>query len=302
MNNNLLPNFLVIGAAKSGTTALYHYLNQHPEIFLTPIKETNFFALDGLNIKFNGPGDDLGVHRNSITNINDYYNQFKEYKHEKVTGEVCPLYLYSKIAPLCIKKYIPNVKIVAILRDPVDRAFSAWLHLTRDEREVLSFSKAITEEKKRIKNNWAEIWHYIEQGMYYAQLSRYYDIFPKKNIKVFFYQDFKNNPINIYSEICSFIGVNSSFVPDMNQIHNKGGIPKNRFLYNLMMRKNYFKTIFNFFIRGFLRKKIKLHLDTKNLTSIKLDQNDKLRYKSIFKDDIIELEKLLNIKLNHWKL
>ena len=89
---------------------------------------------------------------------------------------------------------------------------------------------------------------------------------------------------------------------EMNQIHNKGGIPKNRFLYNLMMRKNYFKTIFNFFIRGFLRKKIKLHLDKKNLTSIILDLNDKLRYKSIFKDDIIELEKLLNIKLNHWKL
>ena len=226
-----LPNFLIIGAAKSGTTALYHYLKQHPDVFLTSIKETNFFSLDGINIDFKGPGDSEGVHRNSITNITEYSHQFSKYKNEKAIGEVCPSYLYFDNAPKNIKKYIPDAKIIAILRDPVDRAFSAWLHLTRDKREYCSFDKALNNELTRIKENWAEIWHYKEQGMYYKQLSRYYDVFPKDNIKVFFYNDFKNNPKKIYSEICDFIGVNNSFNVDMDQTHNQGGVPRNRLLY-----------------------------------------------------------------------
>ena len=296
-----LPNFLIVGAAKSGTTALYHYLKQHPEVFLTPIKETNFFALDGMNIDFKGPGDSEGVHRNSITNIIEYSDQFSEYKNEKAIGEVCPSYLYFEDAPENIKKYVPNVKIIAILRDPVDRSFSAWLHLTRDKRESFSFDQALNDESRRIKENWAEIWHYREQGMYYKQLSRYYDIFPKENIKVFFYNNFKNNPLKIYSEICDFIGVKNTFNVDMDQTHNKGGMPRNRLLYNLMMRKNFIKTIFNFIIRGSLRKRIKLFLDKRNLTSLKLDKEEKTKYKSFFKDDIIKLEKLLNLKINHWR-
>ena len=296
-----LPNFLIIGAAKSGTTALYHYLKQHPDVFLTPIKETNFFALDGMNIDFKGPGDSEGVHRNSITNITEYSYQFSKYKNEKAIGEVCPSYLYSENAPKNIKKYIPDVKIIAILREPVDRAFSAWLHLTRDKREYCSFDKALNNESRRIQENWAEIWHYKEQGMYYKQLRRYYDVFTKENIKVFFYNDFKNNPKKIYSEICDFIGVNNAFNVDMDQNHNRGGLSRNRLLYNLMMQNNFLKTIFNFFIRGSFRKRIKLFLDKRNLTSLRLDPNEKMKYKSFFEDDIRELEKLLKLRINNWK-
>ena len=135
--DKIMPDFLIVGAAKSGTTALYHYLGQHPEVFLSPIKETNFFAQKGKNLDFNGPKDNLITHKKTITETVDYYNQFTNVTNEKAIGEICPSYLYYKDAPKNIKEHIPEVKIIAILREPVSRAFSAWVHLTRDGREYL---------------------------------------------------------------------------------------------------------------------------------------------------------------------
>ena len=238
---NKLPDFLIVGAAKSGTTALYHYLIQHPEIFLTPIKETNYFALKDTSISFKGPKDDIGIHRRTITDIVDYQNQFINITNEKAVGEICPSYLYYEDAPKNIRECIPEVKIIVILREPVERAFSAWVHLTRDGREKLSFLDALNDESRRIKENWAEIWHYKEEGMYYKQLKRYFDFFSKENIKVILYEDFKQKPALVYSDICDFIGVNNSFVPDMNVKHNTGSFSSSRFVTYLLMKNNYIK-------------------------------------------------------------
>ena len=123
MKNKSLPNFLIVGAAKSGTTALYHYLNQHPDIFLTPIKETNFFSMEGNTVNFNGPGDKSGTHSTSINNLEGYCKQFSRAKDKDVLGEVCPSYLYYPEAPINIYKYIPDVKIITIFHDFVSNAF-----------------------------------------------------------------------------------------------------------------------------------------------------------------------------------
>ena len=299
---NRLPNFLVVGAAKSGTTALYHYLNQHPEVFLTPIKETNFFALKDKEISFNGPGDDKGIHRRTITEIGDYHNQFMNVTDEKAVGEICPLYLYSKDAPKNIKEHIPEVKIIVILREPVARAFSAWVHLTRDGREHLSFEEALADEPRRIKENWAEIWHYKEESKYYNQLKRYYDSFPKENIKVVIYEDFKKNQMRVYGEICNFIGVKSSFVPNMSAKHNTGSLSNSRFLTLLFMKKNIFKTFFKIIFSPFLRAKIKNFLSDSNVIGTPIiSKDDKKELKLLFSKDVCKLEELINIELKDWK-
>lgn len=299
---NKLPNFLIIGAAKSGTTALYHYLGQHPEVFLSPIKETNFFAQKGNKVHYNGPMDNSITHKKTITDIVNYKNQFINVFDEKAIGEICPSYLYFEDAAKNIKEHIPEVKIIAILREPVSRAFSAWVHLTRDRREYLSFSDAIADEHRRIKENWAEIWHYAEEGKYYNQLKRYYDIFPNDNIKVIIYEDFKKNPLTVYKEISDFIGVNSSFEPNMNVKHNTGSLSRNRFLTHLFMKPNIFKTFFRNIFPLFIRKKIELILFRSNLISVpSLSKENKKQLKLLFYEDVRKLEELLNIELNGWK-
>lgn len=300
---NRLPNFLVIGAAKSGTTALYHYLAQHPEVFLCPIKETNFFALKNKELSFNGPGDDKGIHRRTITQIDDYYNQFISVRNEKAIGEICPSYLYFADAPHNIKVHIPKAKIIAILREPVARAFSAWVHLTRDGREYLSFEEALADEPRRIRERWAEIWHYKEESKYYNQLKRYYDSFPNENIKVVLYEDFKKSPMKVYAEICSFIGVDSSFSPNMSAKHNTGGIPKSKIIWNLMMKQNIWKTLFNNLMSVKIRKKIKEKIEARNVN--KKPQLDTYRKKELsvqFLDEINKIEQLIEQDLTVWKL
>ena len=300
--DKIMPDFLIVGAAKSGTTALYHYLGQHPEVFLSPIKETNFFAQKGKKLDFNGPKDNLITHKKTITETVDYYNQFTNVTNEKAIGEICPSYLYYKDAPKNIKEHIPEVKIIAILREPVSRAFSAWVHLTRDGREYLSFSDAIVDEPRRINDNWSEIWHYIEEGKYYDQLKRYYDSFPKENIKVIIYEDFKNNPSRVYTEICDFIGVKNSFVPDMNTKHNTGSLSNNRFLTRLFMKPNFIKTLFKIIMPSFLKKKIEQRLFRSNLISTPtISKENEQRLKLLFDKDLRRLEELIDTKINNWK-
>jgi hypothetical protein len=302
MQNKSLPNFLIIGAAKSGTTALYHYLNQHSEVFLTPIKETNFFSMEGKIINFSGPGDKYGTHRTSINKIEDYYQQFTKVKNEKAIGEVCPSYLYYKEGPINIHKYIPDVKIILILRNPVDRAFSAYSHMIRDGREFLSFEEAMKEESNRIDDNWAEIWHYKEESKYYDQLKRYYEFFPKENIKIFLYKDFQENPHIVYSEICDFIGVSTGFKPDYSALFNQGGVPKLLWLHKLMNKPNVIKTLFNFIIPYRFRVILKDKLQRRILKpSSKLSAEDKIKYYKLFQEDVKKLEELINIKLDRWR-
>jgi len=299
---NRLPNFLIIGAAKSGTTALYHYLNQHPDIFLSPIKETNFFALKGKEVTFKGPNDNIGIHRRTITNIRDYHTQFVNVADEKAVGEICPSYLYYKDAAKNIQEHIPNAKIIVILREPVERAFSAWVHLKRDGREKLSFKDSLANESRRIKDNWAEIWHYKEEGMYYTQLKRYYDIFPKDNIKVILYEDFKQKPALVYSEVCDFIRVDNSFVPDMTVKHNTGSFSSINVLTYLFMKRNYIKSFFKIIFPISLRNRIKKTLFMNNVIQIPiLSKNEKDGLKGVFSQEIRRLEELIDVKLENWK-
>ena len=129
----VLPNFLIIGAAKSGTTSLYSYLNQHPQVYFSPFKEPRFFALEGKEVNYQGPSQ--VVNQKAINTIDEYEKLFAGVTDEVAIGEASTLYLYSPEAPAKIKQYIPQVKLIAILRNPIDRAYSGYCHLVRDGYE-----------------------------------------------------------------------------------------------------------------------------------------------------------------------
>ena len=148
-----LPNFLIIGAMKSGTTSLYHYLKQHPQIYMSSIKEPNFFALEGSNLDFNGAEGKEQIQRlikrESIINIEEYRALFRRAAHETAIGEASPMYLYSPEAPYRIRYYVPEAKLITILRNPVERAYSAFLYMTRDGREPLGEANSLKHFKRK---------------------------------------------------------------------------------------------------------------------------------------------------------
>lgn len=182
----IFPNFLIIGAAKSGTTSLYHYLKQHPEIYLSPVKEPKFFCFYQEKLDWQGPGDQKAI-LNYVTDIDQYFSLFEGVRNETAIGEATPWYIYSESAVKKIKAFIPDAKLIAILRDPAERAYSHFLHLLREGREPLAdFQDALDAEEERTRRNWGWTWQYKSRGLYYSQLKKYFDTFPNK-IYVYIY-------------------------------------------------------------------------------------------------------------------
>lgn len=154
------PNFLIIGAAKAGTTSLYHYLAQHPQVFLSANKEPHFFALENNPPDYKGPGDEQGV-RSRITDWQSYLALFsKATGQHRAIGEASTLYLYHPDAPSNIHRHLPDMKMIALLRNPVDAAYSAFGHMYREGREPCNdFMQALKEEDHRVAENWAPSRH-----------------------------------------------------------------------------------------------------------------------------------------------
>jgi hypothetical protein len=216
-----LPTFLIIGAAKSGTTSLHEYLKQHPQIFMSRTKETNFFAYP--NTGGDWAGDVPTPDRFMIRTIAEYQALFADATSAKAVGEASPLYLESPSAALRIRDCIPEVRLIACLRQPADRAFSGYLMRVRSGHERRRAEEALTPES-----------HYVRVGFYYDQLKRYFDVFSRDQIRVYLFEDLKERAPSLLHALQSFIGVDPSFVPNLGVKHNQGAFPKSRLLASLL--------------------------------------------------------------------
>lgn len=220
----ILPNFLVIGAAKAGTTSLYEYLRQHPDIYMTPTKETNYFALAGRGLDHCGPGDREYIGRFSVTTPQGYQDQFRGVCGQRAVGEASPLYLYDAEAPGRIREAIPDARLIAVLRHPVERAYSAFAHLVRDGRETApSFARALELEPGRVSAGWEHLWHYAGMGSYGEQLARYHATFPCHQLRVYLHDDLLARPRDVIADIFRFLEVDPGVVPDLSARHNVAG-------------------------------------------------------------------------------
>jgi hypothetical protein len=297
-----LPNFLVIGAARSGTTSLYNYLQQHPEIYMSPIKEPQFFAYEKNWKKWSGPIDKDQL-KTFINNFGDYKNLFDGVKNEKAIGEASTKYLYSTTAPKRIKKTIPNIKLIAILRNPVDRGFSNFLRMKIISRESLDdYYEAVQEEVKRIKNNYGWMWHNAKRGLYYEQLKNYYDIFDKKNIRIYLFEEFIKSPQKILKDIFIFLGVDETFKPSPNYIYAKSiRFPRSKKLNFLLANPK-----INFFFNGYYKEKntfisrLKTSIGKKLYKKPTLSEKTRKKLIEYYQKDIYKLEKLIGKDLSMW--
>jgi hypothetical protein len=297
------PNFLIIGAAKSGTTALYHILKKHPRIYMSSVKEPNFFALDGKPARFNGPGDDQAINNFSIENTERYLSLFEGVRDEIAIGEASIWYLFSDIAPVRIKKTIPNAKLIVILRNPIDRAFSQFLHLRRDKREPYSnFSKAFDASEERIQSGWEFFWDYKGLGFYGAQLARYYQYFPPDQIRVYLYEDFVSNYNYVIQDIFKFLHIPPPDFELPNERHNEAGYIRNQAL-ERFLNSNAFaniKIVLRHCFPHSLRKKLSMNVRSLNHQKPALPFKTVSKLAKIYEDDIHLLGSLINRDLSFW--
>lgn len=288
----LMPNFLIIGAQKAGTTSLYHYLKQHPQVYMSPVKEPHFYTYEGEKLNTHGPGRNLSI---PITNLEVYQAMFQEVSDETAIGEASPSYIYSPKAPERIRHYIPNTKLIAILRHPAERAYSNFLHSIRYNCEPLNdFAQALQEEEVRIRDNWGFLWHYKQKGFYYVQLKRYFDLFDQEQIRVYLYEDLNTNPNRVLRDIFQFLSVDENFAPDISTKHNVSGIPKNRTLQAIGMSLNPI-------LKSFLP--VGLHRSIRNRILIKppeLPLEIRRQLIEVYREDILKLQALIQQDLSIW--
>jgi|YelNatPaOPRAMG01_1025707.scaffolds.fasta_scaffold05748_7 hypothetical protein len=304
-NDLRLPNFLIVGAAKSGTTSLSYYLKQHRQIYISPIKEPKFFTAQFLKFPLKGIGDDV-VERHIIKTFEDYKKLFKWVTPErKAIGEasVDNLY-YHENAIKQIKKYLGDPKIIIILRNPISRAFSAYTHLVRDDREKLSFEEGLQAERERMNDNWEFMWFYKDVGLYHAQVKDYLENF--SNVKIYLTDDLEEKPLEILKDIFKFLEVDDEFVPDVSVKYNVSGVPK---------RKVYAKISKNLNTLGsFLEKRVNYLFPKKGIKIIgffekvraKEVQKPKMKPETydaladFYRADILKTQNIIGRDLSNW--
>lgn len=219
-----LPNFLIIGAAKSGTTSLYRYLSQHPQVFMSSFKEPQFFAYEGQSLDgFLGEWipknyKKVGINYRDPYSLDTYQQLFKDVRREIAVGEASTHYLYRPESIVNIKRHVPNVKIVVILRHPAERAFSQFLMLRASGREPLDdFHSALLAEPHRLAERWVPAFHYTQMGYYQRQLKHYYDAFGHENIFTCLHEDLISEADDLLRRLFKFLGVDDCFEPDTSK-------------------------------------------------------------------------------------
>jgi hypothetical protein len=226
MNENkteILPNFLIIGAFKSGTNSLYHYLEAHPQVFMCPANEPSFFAFEGQ--KMRGGRWAKGV----VTNFEDYKKLFAGAGDKIAVGEVSPTYLASLEAPGRIKHYVPDAKMVAILRHPLERAYSQWqMEFRQGNEKAESFAEAI--QTIKVVSDGTSRRRFVAGSMYYQLLKKYYDLFDPSQICVLLFDRLATDREGLVKKLYGFLNVDSSFIPpNINVRFNEGGgVPRTR--------------------------------------------------------------------------
>ncbi|MGH2992863.1 MAG: sulfotransferase family protein [Solirubrobacterales bacterium] len=297
-----MPNFLIIGAQMAGITSTYRYLGEHPEVYMSPMKGTRFFACEGLKIGyFRGPEDEEVMSRGTITDLGEYQAHFAGFSGERAVGEASPIYLYSPRAAGRIRHYIPDAKLIALLRNPVDRAYSAYLLMVGYGRERLGFRDALEAEAGRIEDRWHPIWHYRNRGFYHPQLGRYYELFGQDQLRVYLYEDLSADPLGTMQSIFGFLGVDETFMPDTSRWHERSGFPRNRALHAFFERPNPLKRILKPFLPEKLRNRISANLRNHTLTDPPpLPEDAREELTESYRDDVLRLQRLIGRDLSGW--
>lgn len=290
------PDFIVAGAPKCGTTSLYHYLSQHPEIYLPDQKELHYFARQELLAHTGGPGDEAAV-RNVCRSASCYEDFFRPAEDGQTIGEVTPSYfVYPESADRILRDCGKEMKILVMLRNPVEKAYSQYLHLVKEGRETLPFPEALKAESERAGQRYNDFWRYTQSSMYADRMEYFLDSFGRDRVKVVLFEDFIADTGRELEKICEFIQVNSSFEFDTSRKYNPSGVPMSETFARFISGDSAIKKIIGYLTPDLLKSGIYERVMRANTgKKPKLSPETRGKLKTVFKPDIRQLESLLGL-------
>lgn len=286
-------SFFGLGAQKSGTTTLHDILEQHPDIILPKYKESHYF-------------NDDEIYKKGLSHYFSFY--FPKITEDKIIGEIDPEYLSCKKSPARIKEtFGTQLKFIIILRNPIDRAYSAFLMAKSRGYEKLSFLEALEKEPERSNTTFEKLhYSYLKRSLYHAQIQTYFNLFPEKNFHILKFEDFINDLTQSVNTIVHFLDL-SPFDFKYQKASNTAHEPKSKIIRNFIYKPLWFKKIGHVLIPSqAIRGKIMHNLNQANLKPLtkKEELPEEIRqkiYSTYFKDDIDKLEGLINMDLSNWK-
>jgi hypothetical protein len=295
------PNFLVLGAYKAGTTSLYHYLRQHPQIYLPTIKEVRFLTYAGHQMGTPTPADLLATTW-PVTTLAAYEALYAEAQPQhSARGEVSPSYLaFPEQSILGIQQYAASAKLIALLRQPADRAYSSFVGLVKagwedvlDFRETLRLERA---RKPRCTNGSPR--RNLVEGFYFAQLSHYYHTFSPDRILVCLYDEWQKNGVDLLRRIFRFLEVDPAFIPDQTRKYNQASWPRSQRLHHWLQQS---PPAGLRWLSERWRLRLNARLNRLNLTSAPpLEPALRQQLTHIYREDILQLQDLIQQDLAHW--
>ena len=297
-----LPNFLIIGAPKSGTTSLRRYLHHHPDVFIPSIAEPKYFVYLGARPSYSSPDNDSLIEGGRWL-LDDYVDLFSDWRREKRGGEKSATYLWSAGSARAIRDLIPDVRLVAILRNPADRAFSHFSHNLRSLREPLTdFRDALDAETERKRGNWSYNYLYRERGRYAEQLERYYDLFPANQLLVLLYDDLLADASRVMGSICRHLGIAESYDLPVSERHNVSfGVPRNSYVHRLLTKESLAKSLIRRITPSRLQQEAWRLVFNRNIAPLPVfDKDLRRRLVEESADDVRRLERLIGRDLSAW--
>jgi len=315
MAEQTIPNFFIAGAAKAGTTSLYHYLSQHPDVFMSPVKEPSHFSqetrvenyapelraklqrtMDELSMRLNN-GLEVGVEGGIVSRREDYLKLFKGAHREHAVGEGSVSYLWSPTAAKEIASFSPAAKIVLVLRHPAERAFSNYIYYLSDGHISHSFSEHIACCLRT--DGPLGIYHpFLEVGMYGQQVERMLDHIPQKQVRVWLYEETMADPAKFFREVLTFLEVDADFVPDRAQRHLQMAVPKIAGMAQMLRRGGIGRGLRDRVPAG-MRPMLK-KIVYRERGSMKMSSEDRRFLVHYYRDDVKRLERIIERDLSAW--
>lgn len=311
-----VPNFFIVGAPKAGTTSLYHYLGQHPDVYMSPVKEPNYFAEeirrenigpqwqewarreeDSLQLYLRGP-----MHETRFGGIvcrwPDYLKLFEKVTDEKAIGEASVCYLWSQTAARNIAANRPNAKIVMILRNPVDRAFSQYKQAVAAGLVAKSFREQVRESLNNKFARFELLSPFLEYGLYYEQVKRYTERFPAESVRIYLYEEYKAAPTRIITDIFRFLTVDPKFSPDVSEKHLEMFLPRFKWLSFMLKKWGIWPRVKNI-VPDDLVPVMKRVVRRSN-QKVELDPADRVWLRNYYRADMSRLSDLIKRDLRAW--
>jgi hypothetical protein len=313
MTEGKKPNFFVIGVVKGGTTSLYHYLAQHPEVYLPPIKETNHFAARDISEKdflktyaqdvkidldkYIRGGMKETIHIAHVNEDRHYAALFSNVSNESAVGEISNSYMICPSSAQAIYDFNPDARILVVLRNPIRRAWSQYLMNLREAKsDDSNFIQEMEKDHAQNPKGWGVNHQYLELGKYAKQLKRYFNLFGKDRVMPIFFEDYKKKPGEVLSEMCRFLNIDDTFEFDFSEKSNASALPRNAGLNRFLVNTGIMSTAKRLTPKPLRQKLAGALYSDKNMPELKESDGEWLR--EYYQKEVDRLSELLEMDVS----